>query len=243
MIYLMADIHGNTARFRSVMEQICLQPDDTLYVLGDVIDRFPGGIDLLLEIMSMSNAKMLLGNHEHLMLCSLESKERYPIPERYPSQNQYLKLWYRNGGTVTHDAFQSLDSGTQERILSYLRGLPLNIDLHVGDTHYKLVHGTSATRYASYRHSLKHSNTYLDKTEFSVWYRWDPADSQPRQYTMIFGHTPTCYYQSNNPMSIYRNRRMICIDCGSGYSRKDVEGARLACLRLDDMAEFYSKEE
>jgi hypothetical protein len=36
---------------------------------------------------------------------------------------------------------------------------------------------------------------------------------------------------------------MICIDCGSGYSRKDVEGARLACLRLDDMAEFYSKEE
>ena len=38
MIYVMSDIHGQKRRFDSVMKQINLQPDDTLYILGDVID-------------------------------------------------------------------------------------------------------------------------------------------------------------------------------------------------------------
>lgn len=41
MIYVMSDIHGQKRRFDSVMKQINLQPEDTLYVLGDVIDRNP----------------------------------------------------------------------------------------------------------------------------------------------------------------------------------------------------------
>ena len=64
----MSDIHGNLRRFKSVMEKIALKPDDTLYVLGDVVDRHPYGIEILQEIMAMANAKMLLGNHEHMML-------------------------------------------------------------------------------------------------------------------------------------------------------------------------------
>ena len=39
MIYVISDIHGNINRFNSIMEQINLQDTDTLYVLGDVIDR------------------------------------------------------------------------------------------------------------------------------------------------------------------------------------------------------------
>ena len=70
MIYVMSDIHGQKRRFDSVMKQINLQPDDTLYILGDVIDRNPDGIKILRQIMAMPNAKMLLGNHE-LMMSSL----------------------------------------------------------------------------------------------------------------------------------------------------------------------------
>ena len=43
MHYVLSDIHGNTRRFDSVMAQIDLRPEDTLYVLGDVIDRYPDG--------------------------------------------------------------------------------------------------------------------------------------------------------------------------------------------------------
>ena len=71
MIYVMSDIHGQKRRFDSVMKQINLQPEDTLYVLGDVIDRNPDGIKILRQIMAMSNAKMLLGNHELMMMDAL----------------------------------------------------------------------------------------------------------------------------------------------------------------------------
>ena len=53
MIYVLSDIHGNAARFNSIMEQINLQPEDTLYVLGDVIDRYPNGIRILRKLMKM----------------------------------------------------------------------------------------------------------------------------------------------------------------------------------------------
>ena len=71
MIYLMSDIHGNERRFRSVMKQIDLRSEDMLYVLGDVIDRYPGGIHILRRIMALPNARMLLGNHEYMMLNAL----------------------------------------------------------------------------------------------------------------------------------------------------------------------------
>ena len=77
MIYVMSDIHGQKRRFDSVVKQIKLQPEDTLYVLGDVIDRNPDDIKLLRQIMAMPNAKMLLGNHELMMMNALY----YPPPE------------------------------------------------------------------------------------------------------------------------------------------------------------------
>ena len=68
MQYVMSDIHGNLENFESVLAQISLRPDDTLYILGDVIDRHPAGIRILRRIMEMPNVKMLLGNHEWMML-------------------------------------------------------------------------------------------------------------------------------------------------------------------------------
>lgn len=41
MIYVLSDIHGNAKNFDAILQQICLQPEDILYILGDVIDRHP----------------------------------------------------------------------------------------------------------------------------------------------------------------------------------------------------------
>ena len=90
MIYVMSDIHGNTARFESVMKQIDLQPTDTLYVLGDVIDRFPDGIRILRRLMKMPNVKMILGNHELLMLNAIDDFAGSEQAERYRN------IWYYN---------------------------------------------------------------------------------------------------------------------------------------------------
>ena len=50
MIYVLSDIHGNLRRFESIMNQINFQPDDTLYILGDIVDRNPDGIKILRKI-------------------------------------------------------------------------------------------------------------------------------------------------------------------------------------------------
>ena len=76
MIYVMSDIHGHRRRFDSVKKQINLQPEDTLYILGDVIDRNPDCIRILQQLRAMPNVVMLLGNHEYMMLDAL-----YNIPD------------------------------------------------------------------------------------------------------------------------------------------------------------------
>ena len=55
MIYVLSDIHGNMKRFDSIMEQINLKPEETLYVLGDVIDRYPDGIKILKSVCFRKN--------------------------------------------------------------------------------------------------------------------------------------------------------------------------------------------
>ena len=232
MIYVTADIHGNMERYRSLMSKIDLKPDDTLYVLGDVIDRHPDGIKILLEIMDSKNIKMLLGNHEYLMLNAI----RPPANLSRHDSVENVKIWHHNGGEVTHDAFIDASLDTKDRIIQFLKDLPINIDIKVNGKKYKLVHATSVTKYPYYPDRYY----YIDSTDFAVWRRWHLGESKPRNYTMIFGHTPTNHYQNNNPMEIFHSGRVIGIDCGCGFPAKDSRGPRLACLRLDDMAEFYS---
>ena len=68
MLYVMSDIHGHLQRFESIMEQIKLGEGDHLFVLGDVIDIHPDGIQILQKLLRMPNTTVLLGNHE-LMMC------------------------------------------------------------------------------------------------------------------------------------------------------------------------------
>ena len=228
MTYVLSDIHGNTERYNSIMQQINLQESDTLYVLGDVIDRYPDGIKILREIMKKANTKMLLGNHEYMMLNAIDSE--YKLDEY--EYNNLLRLWYRNGGLVTHNYIKHIRKELRREIFDYLRKLPINIKIEVNGKHFLLVHGSPEENYSwIYRE-------YETKEKFAVWERWQPCDPIPEGYTLVFGHTPTIHFQSKDPLEIWRSDNAIGIDCGCGYS-----DGRLACLRLDDMKVFYSKEE
>lgn len=222
MVYVMSDIHGNRRRFDSVMAQIDLQPEDTLYILGDVVDRYPFGIEILQKLMSMPNVKMLKGNHEVLF--------------EYAAKTGRTQLWYWNGGEPTHDAFKKLEEEKQQEIIRFIENLPINIDIEVNGIKYKLVHGSPVEWY--YEKHNKHGTA----SEYSVWERVDPYDAIDREYVTIFGHTPTQYYKSDHILSIWHGENAIGIDCGSGFKSTGKQIYRLACLRLDDMAEFYSDE-
>lgn len=228
MIYVLSDIHGNAIRYNSIIEQINLQEMDTLYILGDVIDRYPDGIKILREIMKKDNIKMLLGNHEYMMLEALDPLDNTDEWECKRS----LSLWYRNGGNVTHDYLKHIRKDIRQEVFYYLRQLPINLKIEVNNKKYLLVHGSPLENYSwIYRE-------YETKEKFAVWERWQPCSSIPEGYTLIFGHTPTIHFQSNDPLEIWKIDNAIGIDCGCGYG-----DGRLACIRLDDMKVFYSKEE
>ena len=238
MIYILSDIHGNQRRFASILNQINLQPEDTLYVLGDIIDRHPGGIRILRRLMAMPNAKLLLGNHEYMMLRALG----HPKDSNADDGNA-RPHWYRNGGKVTLDHFKRLRKTLRAEIIDYLLSLPLSYDVHLNGVDYKLVHAAPASCFDLEPKDPK----YLNPIHYAVWKRWDIAEPAPWDYTLIFGHTPTRYYRDVAPMEIWFDERRIGIDCGCGYpedeNEPDSRYGRLACLRLDDMQVFYSQEE
>ncbi len=74
MIYVMSDIHSRIDLFDKMLEQIGLTQDDTLYILGDSVDR-GGGIAVLQKIMKLSeryNVVPLMGNHEEALLACVK---------------------------------------------------------------------------------------------------------------------------------------------------------------------------
>ena len=229
MVYVLSDIHGNERRFDSVLEQIRLEPQDRLYVLGDVIDRHPGGIRILRRLMGMPNAKLILGNHEYMMLRALG----HPVDDNY-DDGTALAHWYRNGGGVTHAQWEILPDMYQRAMLRYLRELPLNREVQVNGQRYLLAHGAPAALWKD-----NEDPRYVSEQHFAVWKRLKDLQDPLKDAILIFGHTPTRNYQDCVPMEIYRGAGCIGIDCGCGYPEDSPEG-RLACLRLDDGKVFYS---
>ena len=239
MTYVMSDIHGNKRNFDSILKQINLQPEDELYVLGDVIDRYPDGIKILMWLMKRPNTWVLLGNHEYMMLKALDKPYKADKWRTEAARDRALMHWYRNGGDVTHAYLKRIRKETRDLIFDYLHSLPVNIELELDDKIYRLVHASPVENY----HTI-HGRDYDDYYEFAVWHRWNECHPVPEGCTMIFGHTPTVEFQDDTVLKIWHGENAIGIDCGSGYSEmQNYYGfkGRLACLRLDDMKEFYSE--
>ena len=221
MVYVMSDIHGNLPRFRSIMHQIDLQESDHLYVLGDVIDRFPDGLSILKELTLMPNCTVLLGNHEMLLYDAVS------CPQDAFSHN----VWIWNGGKVTHTDFLRHSNTEQAQILRFIEEMPISQSVTVNNQNFLLVHGAPPELYNP------NDREFYSKGEYVIWHRLLPEEKIKDDKIVIFGHTPTAHYQNSKPFKIWYGENRIEIDCGSG----SYEG-RLACLRLDDMKEFYSEE-
>ena len=224
MIYVMSDIHGNWQKLHSLLDQIELSPDDTLYILGDIVDREPQPIGILRMVMGMENVKMLLGNHEYMMLQSYFGQCAEDEREICDAR------WQRNGCQVTIDGLNKLSDSERKEVFEYVKSLPLNYDIEVNGVKYLMCHGCPAELFG-----VKESR-FTDRTFFAVWERLRPEDEMDLGRTVIFGHTSTDHYQDKEPACIWYGKGMIGIDCGGGYG----EGGRISCLRLDDMKEFYA---
>ena len=105
--YVVSDVHGEDDRWKAMLEKIHFSAQDTLYILGDVVDRGPHGVEILQEIMRTPNMKMLLGNHEFMCL-------RYFAPD---APEKHIQHWNRNGNTPTLEGFSRLNQPEREQVL------------------------------------------------------------------------------------------------------------------------------
>lgn len=214
MIYCMSDLHGELTWFHQMLERINFSGSDHLYIIGDVIDRGSRGVDILKQIMETPNMTMLLGNHEQMCLSTLGPHNEFGA----------RALWRQNGGMTTYrELLYHRTPQERNRILWFLSHLPDYLELTVGNQKFHLVHGFPG-----------------EDHDTRIWGRVETDSKSPYLNTIcIVGHTPTIFLTGNldNDYSIWHGDGIIDIDCGCG-SRK-AEHRRLACLRLDDMAEFY----
>ena len=150
MIYVCSDIHGRYDRWIRLLETINFGPKDTMYVLGDVIDRGPDGIRILLDIAKRDNVTLFLGNHEHMMLMSLA--DVFAGNER----SEMLNIWtyHRNGGDVTLAQFLSATEEEQNTVIDVLQNA---LALKIVEVHGKKFH-------------LSHTFTLpkIEKTEYKA---------------------------------------------------------------------------
>ena len=74
--YVMSDLHGNCCAYQKMLEKIELKAEDKLYILGDILDRGPNPIKIILDLMNRPNVEILAGNH-CVMACTEAGSEVY----------------------------------------------------------------------------------------------------------------------------------------------------------------------
>jgi serine/threonine protein phosphatase 1 len=233
MTYVMGDIHGEYDRFMEVFRQLDFDETDTLYVLGDILDRGPHPIKTLLTLMEMPNVVCLVGNHELMALDGLRFLNTEITTESIeaisPEILGNLIDWKRNGSETTIEEFRRLDLEMRREVIDYIFNFSMYEELTVYDEKYLLVHaglGDYKPGKKIEEYSLK--NLVWDRADYGIQYFDDVF--------VVTGHTPTQFIKENpRPGYIYRNLNHIAIDCGCG-----MPGGRLAAICLDSGEEFYS---
>lgn len=229
--YVISDIHGCYDAYMEMLEKINFSKEDMLYVLGDVLDRGPRPIKIILDLMRRPNVVCLAGNHEYMALECLQFLLKEITPENLGELDadmvEKLLAWQQNGSITTTDEFHKLDSVTRRAVVDFIAEFDLYEEVHIEDKVYILVH-------AGLGNFSPDKEMWEYELDDLVWKRPDYETSYFPDKYVITGHTPTMGIESNpHPGYIYRNNNHIAIDCGAGF------GGKLACLCLETMEEFY----
>lgn len=230
MIYAISDIHGCWDKYRKLLKKINFGLDDTLYVLGDVIDRGPDGFKIMLDMARRPNVINLMGNHEAMavqalshILCAVLQVSSSALPE---AAEEDVELWFYNGGELSLADFLWLNDGQTQIVWDYMRDMPLYQEITAGGQKFVLVH--------SGLENFSPSRPLSDYAPKEIlWCRPEEDTAYYPDKYVVFGHTPVQLLKADAPAKIYRRNNLIDIDCGCVFSN------RLGCLCLDTLEEIY----
>lgn len=235
MVFVTSDIHGNWEKYKALLDKLPLtNPENTLYILGDFIDRGNDGCKILLDTMQRPNIVPVLGNHElTAAICLpwiLQEVTDQNLSELREDQFAALQEWILNGGTPTLRELKKLSISKRKAILEYIREMDVYIEVEAGGRSFLLTHA-----------GLNHFVPNKPFNEYELTdYLFGRSILEQEFYSdkfLVYGHTPTqiLYKQlgesPTNDIIFYKSQ--IAIDCGCGF------GGPLGCLCLDTMESFY----
>ncbi|MBQ7766055.1 MAG: fructose-bisphosphatase class III [Lachnospiraceae bacterium] len=249
--YVMSDVHGQYKSYMKMLKKIDLKAEDTLYVLGDAIDRGNDGIKILNDMMKRPNVVLILGNHEMLMLDALRNFDEIKSKDRHDTDDIDLWLDPCNGGEYTYEDFSKLTIPKRKAIIDYLENAWIIKKITIGNKNYHLSHAYTTNR------KSKDGFRYADLSHDEIWdivwmnifdrafIRENNSKLYPNKKTIyICGHTFTqrldCIDELGRGL-VYHNTdyygyHVYNIDCGMALKNKS---SQLACMRLEDGEIFY----
>lgn len=247
--YVFSDVHGHLAPLERVLSRISPSEEDRFFCLGDMIDRGPDPIGVLRAVRALPNVRVLMGNHEDLMISCLDN----------PHDPLATMNWGINGGAATSDGLANMDLDEVNELVDWVRGLPRWEQAVAGERRYLLVH-------AGVRLSQPVPDTWDDESaaaylsaqdgEDLSWIReefWGAPEglsgSDGRGPVVVAGHTPTPYLEhmatemDRAPLGEDGLARMVRV----GTDRWDIDCCaagghgigQVLVLRLEDEEEFY----
>jgi serine/threonine protein phosphatase 1 len=220
--WVIGDVHGCIRTLRTMIEvRIGLNRQDTLFLLGDLIDRGPDSRAVAEYLMELKeggyNIRPIMGNHEYLMNMSIIEEDMFT-------------LWMANSGKTTLRDFgigPDYNSGPEAvtRIPYNVLLFFLHFPFYEETDHFFLVHAGLNPR-------LKNP---LEDIDHMLWTR---EEVYPAEFLngkrLVHGHTPV-------PVDEIRKRmdspdwKILNIDGGCVYSNMPGLG-HLVALNLTEMS-------
>ena len=94
MNYVISDPHGRYDLYKKMLERIGFSDGDTLYILGDFVDRSKGGLKILLDVSNRDNVIGIIGNHDYIASNVLRSLSRQLRPGQLEDMYELIMAWY-----------------------------------------------------------------------------------------------------------------------------------------------------
>lgn len=207
--FAIADIHGCARTLAALLARLNLQRDDTLYLLGDYIDRGPDSKGVLDQLMTLRangyDLRPLRGNHEQMLLDALVDPTVIPF-------------WQMNGGgTTLYNFGVKRPQELPNQYLDFIADLPL---MHLLDD-YVLVHAG-----LDFRTAAPITDSSPRALLWARDYRADPAKLAGR--TLVNGHNTTPLFAIEAALTSCHIPLDNCC-----YSRGEISYGALLALDLD----------
>ncbi|MGI4734022.1 MAG: metallophosphoesterase family protein [Janthinobacterium lividum] len=208
------DLHGCLRTFRYLVEEkLCLRPTDTLYLLGDYVNKGPdsaGVLDYLMQLQAAGyQVQCMRGNHEHELLATIAGE---------PNANHMWKAEAERQLTLaSFGVTQPAD--IPARYVAWMAALPLTVEL----PDFVLVHaGFNFALPPAEMRADTHSMLYTKEFVF------DPTRLAGKR--LLHGHVPTPVAEVQ--AKVAAKAGAIGLDTGGVY-RHNAELRHLAALNLD----------